>query len=543
MMDHETTQDLLSSYLDGDLTPEQRAEVDAHLAECEACREELELLQLTLDALHDLPELEAPAGFADAVMDRVEAEEEAAKVVPITRARRRVPMWAPVAMAAAACVMVGLVWVAAPWRLVGSDRASESAAPMGMAEAAGEMEEYDAIADASADEERTAEKSREARARAEEPAVALAEAEPAEDLPAQHEATGGDALADVASGQIDSRIAEVAPAVPEMLSPPVDKPATGAGGGAAAGSSADTAGGAYYTAWESDEDGLASGEEESESKQAEVEYRAVEEQERLEREEEAFRQLYGEPGDVALDAGDGVADVILADEEEETFEGELAAGLAAGPAADHYDHGEYDDADYEDDQLAVEMPDRSRDMDRTVSRSRADRSDDALVDEAPEMEVAEERVSRRESVQRGGWARKKAQNQAPAEAPAAAAREQVVAGTTEVDAVSQTAAVPVKGTAEWTLHTTDPQALYHVSQRCASDPALQCRFVSPYAGPVSLNAQQNYQQIELSVSKAQYETWQGRFATHGNLLVRTEDVALAGDNDRVTVTLIVEYLP
>ncbi len=126
----EATQDLLSRYLDGDLQDGEWETVESLLAGSAEAREELELLQITLDALKDLPELEAPAGFTDAVLTRVEAEptvaaddapppEEAAPepqavVVPLQprRAARRV--WAPFALAAAACLMVGLFWFLGP---------------------------------------------------------------------------------------------------------------------------------------------------------------------------------------------------------------------------------------------------------------------------------------------------------------------------------------------------------------------------------------------------------------------------------------------
>ncbi len=115
-MSHEAIQELLSSYLDGDLSADERGQVDEHLATCEACQQELALLRATLDALHGLPELTAPAGFADAVMDRVlaEAPTVGATVVPL---RRRLPvllMAAPAALAAAAVLMVGMVWWLAP---------------------------------------------------------------------------------------------------------------------------------------------------------------------------------------------------------------------------------------------------------------------------------------------------------------------------------------------------------------------------------------------------------------------------------------------
>jgi anti-sigma factor RsiW len=44
---HDPMTDRLSAYIDGDLTPEECAAVDAHLATCDACRE-------TLDELRDV---------------------------------------------------------------------------------------------------------------------------------------------------------------------------------------------------------------------------------------------------------------------------------------------------------------------------------------------------------------------------------------------------------------------------------------------------------------------------------------------------------
>jgi len=54
----EKIQDLLSPYLDGELTPEAKAEVDAHLSSCPECVELLSLLKMATDSLAAFPEIE-----------------------------------------------------------------------------------------------------------------------------------------------------------------------------------------------------------------------------------------------------------------------------------------------------------------------------------------------------------------------------------------------------------------------------------------------------------------------------------------------------
>ena len=206
------------------------------------------------------------------------------------------------------------------------------------------------------------------------------------------------------------------------------------------------------------------------------------------------------------------------------------------------DSEEYDDHD--DSEYDSDYADRGGDRAASKSRARYDASDDYLSDEAPVSEEAEARPIVRGSSRRdrAGHARKKAES-APVEAPAAAAREQQYAPTIETDLAEPEAAPPVTATAEWSLQTTDAAALYTLSQECASNAAVDCRFVSPYSGPVSLNAQQNYQVVEATLLRSDYGTFQGRLQALGNLLVRTEDVALAAPNDRVAVKVVVEYLP
>jgi hypothetical protein len=56
--------ELLSPYLDGQVTPDQRAAVEAHLGECGACREELASLRALTRLLGQLPVAPPPRSFA-----------------------------------------------------------------------------------------------------------------------------------------------------------------------------------------------------------------------------------------------------------------------------------------------------------------------------------------------------------------------------------------------------------------------------------------------------------------------------------------------
>jgi anti-sigma factor RsiW len=105
--------DALSAYLDGELTDDERAAVDARLEQSAEWREELAEVRAARDALRGLPERDVPAGFWDAVHAAVTADDDAVDastddvVVPITakpaRPRRR---WTWVAASAAAVAAV-----------------------------------------------------------------------------------------------------------------------------------------------------------------------------------------------------------------------------------------------------------------------------------------------------------------------------------------------------------------------------------------------------------------------------------------------------
>ena len=115
--DGELMPDMLSAYLDDELDADERAAVDARLAESPQWRAELAEVAAARDALRGVPSQDAPDGFWDAVRAHVEADEEAvgddavAAPVPITSAssRRRWTWVAASAAAVAAVVAVILV--------------------------------------------------------------------------------------------------------------------------------------------------------------------------------------------------------------------------------------------------------------------------------------------------------------------------------------------------------------------------------------------------------------------------------------------------
>jgi hypothetical protein len=99
--------DRLGDYLEGDLSLEERELVDAHMAGCTACADELRELRATVGLLRGLPDPEPPALLTAEVMRRIEAGEGTeARVVQLFR-RAAEPRFA----AALAAGIAGLVLV------------------------------------------------------------------------------------------------------------------------------------------------------------------------------------------------------------------------------------------------------------------------------------------------------------------------------------------------------------------------------------------------------------------------------------------------
>ena len=61
---HSKIRELLSSYIDGEVTDAERKLVEDHVATCEDCREELESLRWTVSVLREMPEVETSRSFA-----------------------------------------------------------------------------------------------------------------------------------------------------------------------------------------------------------------------------------------------------------------------------------------------------------------------------------------------------------------------------------------------------------------------------------------------------------------------------------------------
>ena len=63
--------DRLNEYLDGALNTDQRAVVDAHLAHCNLCQDQLSELKALFTALEDLPEISLDRDLTPAILDSV----------------------------------------------------------------------------------------------------------------------------------------------------------------------------------------------------------------------------------------------------------------------------------------------------------------------------------------------------------------------------------------------------------------------------------------------------------------------------------------
>jgi anti-sigma factor RsiW len=111
--------DFLSGYLDGEITSEERAEVEARLAASSELRAELDEIRAVRDAVRSLPRRDAPAGFWDAVVanvgiiaaadadvDAATAGDDLAPVRDLGERRARTARWRWVAGAAAAAAVV-----------------------------------------------------------------------------------------------------------------------------------------------------------------------------------------------------------------------------------------------------------------------------------------------------------------------------------------------------------------------------------------------------------------------------------------------------
>ena len=114
----------LSAFADGELNETERDELLAHLEHCEGCREHLSELMILHTMFEELPELDAPQGFSERVLDRLHAGQ---------RAKKRRRAWQG---ALAACFALVLISASAWLPLPASSSESAESAPSDTAAAA-----------------------------------------------------------------------------------------------------------------------------------------------------------------------------------------------------------------------------------------------------------------------------------------------------------------------------------------------------------------------------------------------------------------------
>ncbi len=108
-LNHHKAGQLLSAYLDGELSGPEAAALQEHLMDCPACRQAYEDLRATKGLLGQLPLAEPPAEFWAAVRERARPRPGVA-----ARPRRRMPMLGRRLAWAAAVAFVILAFAAVP---------------------------------------------------------------------------------------------------------------------------------------------------------------------------------------------------------------------------------------------------------------------------------------------------------------------------------------------------------------------------------------------------------------------------------------------
>ncbi|MBI4564897.1 MAG: zf-HC2 domain-containing protein [Planctomycetes bacterium] len=107
---------MLTEHLDGRLVEDQARAMEAHAAECAACRREMSLFAATAGLLGRYPEVEPDPEFPQAVRRKLQA-----------RKRRGVSRWIGPLAAAAAAILLFWIIGSEPRSGVRQERAAESA--------------------------------------------------------------------------------------------------------------------------------------------------------------------------------------------------------------------------------------------------------------------------------------------------------------------------------------------------------------------------------------------------------------------------------
>lgn len=103
MISCERAWELLSQQLDEPLSPQEKQELEEHLAACPSCRKDKEELEQLDQALRNMGEIQAPADFTQRVMAQVQQTQSKPKVIPLWR-RPQVRALAGLAACALLCI-------------------------------------------------------------------------------------------------------------------------------------------------------------------------------------------------------------------------------------------------------------------------------------------------------------------------------------------------------------------------------------------------------------------------------------------------------
>lgn len=76
-MDHNDVRHKLSEFIDGAVTPGEKADIEQHLKTCAECTEALRELRKTIEHVHALEEVESPTWMTQKIMAKVREEQEA----------------------------------------------------------------------------------------------------------------------------------------------------------------------------------------------------------------------------------------------------------------------------------------------------------------------------------------------------------------------------------------------------------------------------------------------------------------------------------
>lgn len=108
----------LSAFVDGELSENEKEEVLSHVEHCQNCREYLSELMIVHTMFEEMPELDAPEGFSERVLERVHEEKRA-------RSRHRRAWPRVLAACFALLVVTAAAWKLAPAMVSSNDSAAD----------------------------------------------------------------------------------------------------------------------------------------------------------------------------------------------------------------------------------------------------------------------------------------------------------------------------------------------------------------------------------------------------------------------------------